>query len=63
MTTKERFKEDRRSAGMTQQDVATMLHVSLDSIKKWETGARPIRPSMWALYNILMSDKLSKCDE
>jgi len=61
--TKEMFKDRRKAIGMTQQGVATMMGVSLDSIKKWEVGARPIRPSMWALFELLSRDELSKCDE
>ena len=56
--TKEMFKERRRAIGMTQQAVSALMKVSLDSVKKWETGDRPIRPSMWILFQLLTSDKL-----
>ena len=60
MTTKEEFRERRKEAGMTQQGVADLMGVSLDSVKKWEAGHRPIRPSMWILFNIITSDKLAQ---
>jgi transcriptional regulator with XRE-family HTH domain len=58
--TKEMFRERRLAAGMTQQSVADLMKVSLDSIKKWEAGLRPIRPSMWALFECLSRDKLAQ---
>lgn len=39
----ERLKRARLTQGLTQQDIASLLHKSLSTIKKWEspTGAEP----------------------
>lgn len=39
MNTGERINQIRKMAGMTQEELAEKMHVSRQTISKWETGA------------------------
>ena len=57
--TADMIKHRRKAAKMTQQELAIMIHVSLDAVKKWEQGSRNMHAAMWALFEIKTRDKLT----
>jgi DNA-binding transcriptional regulator YiaG len=57
--TPEMIKARRKAAKITQQELATLIHVSLDAVKKWEAGTRGMSAAMWALFELKSRDKLT----
>lgn len=42
----------RESAGLTQQQAATVVHVGTNTWRHWEAGRSPIHPGLWELFLI-----------
>jgi|TARA_R110000787_G_scaffold267160_1_gene373451 DNA-binding transcriptional regulator YiaG len=61
--TKEMIKNRRRDSKLTQQQMADMVKVSLDAVKKWESGDRKMSASTWHLVDILTTEKCVHCNK
>lgn len=50
MPTPQEIKEARADAGLTQQQAANLVHVSLNAWQKWEGGQVKINQAAWELF-------------
>jgi DNA-binding transcriptional regulator YiaG len=48
----------RTAAGLTQQQLADELHVSRQSVTRWETGVHKMPAGRWELFLIKYKEKL-----
>ncbi len=55
--TKEEFREQRRKLGMTQEQLARHIGVTLGAVQKWELGHRPISGPVALLMRLLVEQK------
>lgn len=50
-----KLKEIRKAQGLTQRELAALLGVSVDSVRRWERGVRKPRADELALFAVRMN--------